>query len=106
MLSRVDRALVRGLTQGRLSRRQLLRGAGGALAGAYVGSALAACGIAGTRDTGAPADYNWSEFWNRQQVAGVLDWANWPLYIDTKQGQHPSIDEFTQRTGIKSTTSR
>ena len=101
MLSRVNRALVRGLTQGRLSRRQLLRGAGGALAGAYVGSALAACGIAGTRDTGAPADYNWSEFWNRQQVAGVLDWANWPLYIDTKQGQHPSIDEFTQRTGIK-----
>ena len=71
------------------------------MAGAYVGSVLAACGIAGTRDTGAPADYNWSEFWNRQQVAGVLDWASWPLYIDTKQGQHPSIDDFTRRTGIQ-----
>ena len=101
MLTHVNSAFVRGLTQGRLSRRQLLRGAGGAVAGAYVGSALAACGLAGTRDTGAPADYNWSEFWNRQQVAGVLDWANWPLYIDTKQGQHPSIDEFTQKTGIQ-----
>ena len=30
-----------------------------------------------------------------------LDWANWPLYIDTKHGSHPSIDEFTKQTGIQ-----
>ena len=50
-----ERALLRGLTERRLSRRGLLRGAGGALAGAYLAGALSACGIAGTRDTGAPA---------------------------------------------------
>ena len=101
MLVRMDSAFVRGLTQGRLSRRQLLRGAGGAVAGAYVGSALAACGIAGTRDTGAAADYNWSDFWNRQQVAGDPRLGQLAALHRPKQGQHPSIDEFTEKTGIQ-----
>ena len=101
MLTRVNSAFVRGLTQGRLSRRQLLRGAGGAVAGAYVGSALAACGIAGTRDTGAPADYNWSEFWNQQQVAGSSTGPTGRSTSTPTRAQHPSIDEFTQKTGIQ-----
>ena len=49
MLSRVDRALVRGLTQGRLSRRQLLRGAGGRR-----GRRLRRLRARGLRDRGHP----------------------------------------------------
>ena len=97
----VDPAFLRGITQSRFSRRRLVRGAAGIAAGAGIMSFLEACGIAGTRGTGAAEDVNWSVFWSQQRRAGVLDWANWPLYIDTQNGgDHPSIDEFTKRTGI------
>jgi spermidine/putrescine transport system substrate-binding protein len=40
-------------------------------------------------------------FWAQQDVAGTLDFANWPYYIDrTRTGDHPSLDLFTKRTGI------
>ena len=81
-----DPAFLRGLTQSRFSRRQFVRAGATAAAVAGFGSALSACGIAGTRDTGAPADFDWASFWASQQARGVLDWANWPLYIDTTHG--------------------
>jgi spermidine/putrescine transport system substrate-binding protein len=96
----LDPALLRGLTQSRLSRRQLVRAGATAAAVAGLGSVLSACGIAGTRDTGAPASFDWSSWWAKQQKHGVLDWANWPLYIDTSHGRHPSLERFTKRTGI------
>jgi spermidine/putrescine transport system substrate-binding protein len=96
----IDQALVRGLTESRFSRRSLMRGALAAGAGAGLAGALAACGVAGTRGTGAPASFDWKAWWAEQRKAGVLDWANWPLYIDTSHGEHPSIDLFTKRTGI------
>jgi spermidine/putrescine transport system substrate-binding protein len=71
-----------------------------AAAVAGLGSVLSACGIAGTRDTGAPASFDWSSWWSKQQKHGVLDWANWPLYIDTSHGRHPSLERFTKQTGI------
>ena len=40
-------------------------------------------------------------FWAQQRKAGVLDWANWPLYIDTLTRRPPSIDLFTKQTGIE-----
>ncbi len=95
-----DPAFARGLTESRFSRRRLLRTAGAGVAGAGLIGFLEACGIAGTRGTGAQ-DVNWSVFWAQQRKAGVLDWANWPLYIDSAHGgDHPSIDLFTKRTGI------
>jgi spermidine/putrescine transport system substrate-binding protein len=97
----VDPAFLRGITQARFSRRKLLRAAGAGAAGAGLMGFLDACGIAGTRGTGAE-NVNWSVFWAQQHKAGVLDWANWPLYIDSAHGgDHPSIDLFTKRTGIK-----
>src|SRR5438552_2079469 len=101
MRDEADLAFFRGLTQRRFSRRQLVRGAAAGAAGMGVMSFLEACGIAGTRGTGAAEDVNWKVFWAQQHKAGVLDWANWPLYIDTSHGTHPSIDDFTRRTGIK-----
>jgi spermidine/putrescine transport system substrate-binding protein len=97
----VEPAYLRGITQPRFSRRRLLRGAAAGLAGASMVQLLEACGIAGTRGTGAE-NVNWSVFWAQQRKAGVLDWANWPLYIDSAHGgDHPSLDLFTKRTGIQ-----
>ena len=62
---------------------------------------LSACGIAGTRDTGWEAGFDWDALVapssSRQ---GVLDFANWPLYIDRAHGTHPSLDKFEKQTGI------
>jgi len=88
------------MTQSRLSRRDFVRAGATAAAVAGLGSVLSACGIAGTRDTGAPASFDWSSWWSKQQKHGVLDWANWPLYIDTSHGRHPSLERFTKQTGI------
>ena len=96
-----DPAFLRGLTQSRLSRRELVRAGATAAAVAGLGSVLSACGIAGTRDTGAPAGFDWASWWANQRKHGVLDWANWPLYIDTSHGSHPSLELFTKQTGIQ-----
>ncbi len=94
----LDPALLRGLTQQRISRRGALRGAG--LAGAS--ALLAACGVSGTDKTKATQAPG---FWEGKTQAGVLNFANWPLYIDVEKvggkTRHPSLDQFTKQTGIK-----
>jgi spermidine/putrescine transport system substrate-binding protein len=95
-----DPAFVRGLTQARLSRRGLLKGAAAGAIGLGAGSLLSACGIAGTRDTGWSAGFDWKQWWAQQERKGTLDFANWPLYIDQAHGTHPSIDEFEKASGI------
>jgi spermidine/putrescine transport system substrate-binding protein len=72
----------------RLTRRELLRrsAAGGALLA--FPSLLAACGGGGGGTSGG-------------EVNDVLNFSNWPLYIDVKGKTHPTLDEFTKQTGIK-----
>jgi spermidine/putrescine transport system substrate-binding protein len=95
----LDPAWLRGLTMPRITRRAALRGAGLLGASAF----LAACGVEGTTDEAPQA----SGFWASQTKAGVLNFANWPLYMDQeKQGGktvYPSLQEFTKETGIKVT---
>jgi spermidine/putrescine transport system substrate-binding protein len=95
-----DPALLRGMTMPRISRRSALRGAGLLSASAV----LAACGVSGTSEKEQPHE---SGFWASQTKAGVLNFANWPLYIDVAKvgGKtvHPSLLEFTKQTGIKVT---
>jgi spermidine/putrescine transport system substrate-binding protein len=100
MRHEADLAFLRGITQSRFSRRQLVRGAAVGAAGASLVSFLEACGIGGSKGTGAE-NVDWDAFWAKQHKTGVLDWANWPYYIDTHQGDHPSLDLFTKKTGIK-----
>jgi spermidine/putrescine transport system substrate-binding protein len=100
-LNASDPALLRGLTQSRFSRRRLLEGAAAAGAGLSVAAVLEACGIAGTRDTGWETSFDWKAWWRDQSQQGVLDFANWPLYIDQAHGTHPSLDKFEKQTGIK-----
>jgi spermidine/putrescine transport system substrate-binding protein len=107
------------------TRRDVLRGLGaGALAAGSL-SLLAACEANGgpaatgptapstTGTTGAipsvsPEDeVDWDAFWAQQEVAGTLDFANWPYYIDRdRHSNHPSLELFTKRLGIEVNYSR
>ena len=49
---RIDPALLRGMTQRRLSRRDLMKAAGVGAAGVSLASFLAACGVSGTPASG------------------------------------------------------
>jgi spermidine/putrescine transport system substrate-binding protein len=73
----------------RLTRDELLRrgAAGGALL--MFPSLLAACGGGGGEGGG--------------ELKDVLNFANWPLYIDVdeKTKAYPTLEEFTKQTGIK-----
>jgi spermidine/putrescine transport system substrate-binding protein len=74
-----------------LNRRQLLqRGAAGATLLSLPGL-LAACGGGGSGGGGS------------DEVKDVLNFSNWPLYIDydEKTKKRPTLDEFTAQTGIK-----
>lgn len=99
----VDPALVRGVTEPRYTRRQALRGTGAGLASLGAAGLLSACGIAGTasKDPGGKSAADWQAWWKSQKQAKVLDFANWPLYIDTTHGKHPSLEQFTKATGIQ-----
>lgn len=92
--NRVDPALLRGLTQRRIGRRDVLRLAGMSAAGL----ALAACGVQGkgtNRATVSPAQVK--KYWAGKTRHGHVNFANWPLYMDPKR---PQLKEFTRRTGI------
>ncbi|MGN6679966.1 MAG: polyamine ABC transporter substrate-binding protein [Streptosporangiaceae bacterium] len=101
----VDPSLVRGMTQSRLSRRQMLAGAG-AGAGAFgIGAILAACGVQGTSATGGSGsgatNVGTPAWWSKQKLHKKVNFANWPYYLDVLKGKHPSLDHFTLQTGIQ-----
>ncbi|HEY0532242.1 MAG TPA: spermidine/putrescine ABC transporter substrate-binding protein [Actinoplanes sp.] len=89
-----DPSLVRGLTQSRFGRRDLLRAGGlGAL-----GMTLAACGVKGKgKPSASVAPDAIAKFWGSKTKNGHVDFANWPLYMDPK---HPELKKFTAETGI------
>jgi spermidine/putrescine transport system substrate-binding protein len=97
----IDPALLRGLTQRRLSRRSALRAGGMGLGGLSLASFLAACGAKGKGPASGPSTAGID--WNAAP-AKTLNFANWPLYIDKKKVNgkvvHPSLDMFTKDTGI------
>ncbi|MFG2334575.1 extracellular solute-binding protein [Streptomyces sp. NPDC048604] len=77
-----------------MTRRSLLRGAGGLGAATLLG----ACGVPSAyvrKDERAGPD--------RSGRDRLLDFANWPLYIDTDdedESRRPTLDSFRERTGI------
>jgi spermidine/putrescine transport system substrate-binding protein len=51
--------------------------------------------------------FDWKQWWGEQQQAGVLDFANWPYYLDRRRdNSHPSLLAFTEKTGIRVNYSR
>ncbi len=72
--------------------------AGGATSAADAGSSSSSAAT-----TSTTADVN-AAYWAAQTKTGEFNFANWPLYIDVNpnnKNDHPSIDLFTQQTGIK-----
>jgi spermidine/putrescine transport system substrate-binding protein len=105
--SQIERAIARAFRpQRRLSRRTFLRqtGRGVVIAGSALSlpSILAACGIDPTGSTGASGA---SQAPLPSAPAGLLDFANWPAYIDIDEetGDYPTLVKFTDDTGIEVT---
>jgi spermidine/putrescine transport system substrate-binding protein len=101
----LDPALLRGLTQRRYSRRDVLKYAGMGASAAF----LAACGVSGTAPkksagpSGAsPSPIDYSKYYGDGKPAGQLNFANWEDYIDVDaKGNSPTVKQFTKDTGIK-----
>jgi spermidine/putrescine transport system substrate-binding protein len=100
----LDPAIWRGLTQRRVSRRNVLRSAGAGAGALGIGAFLAACGVKGatvanhTTQSGAAGSPEW---WAKQKLHHTVNFGNWPLYLDVLNGKHPSLEHFTQTTGIQ-----
>ncbi|MDH6129155.1 spermidine/putrescine ABC transporter substrate-binding protein [Kitasatospora sp. GP82] len=96
----VRKAWERSLTSGRaaLTRRMLLR-ATVLMAGA---GSLAACGIPPAKSSaGEVSDSSVKDLSDSEKV---VDFSNWPLYIDVDEknkDRHPTLDGFTAATGVK-----
>ncbi|MEI6736720.1 MAG: twin-arginine translocation signal domain-containing protein, partial [Actinomycetes bacterium] len=89
----IDPAILRGLLSPRISRRHVLQ------AGAVAGAAsvlLPSVAEAATGDAG---------WWAGKSKTGVLNFANWPYYIDSYNGRHPSLDNLKTTKGITTTYS-
>jgi spermidine/putrescine transport system substrate-binding protein len=104
----MDPALLRGLTQRRLTRRDLLKYAGAGAGAMGLSAFLAACGVGGTSSGGSPtpsgsvAANELKKIYGDGKPAGTLNFANWEDYIDVDaKGNSPSLQQFTQQTGIK-----
>ncbi|ACY98933.1 MULTISPECIES: polyamine ABC transporter substrate-binding protein [Thermomonospora] len=94
-----DPAFLRGLTRPRLrgpvtGRRDVLRllGATGA------GLALAACGVEGQGGKQNVTQSDVQKYWEGKTKNGVLNWANWPGYMEEDRA---TLKAFTKATGIK-----
>jgi spermidine/putrescine transport system substrate-binding protein len=99
----VDLAVIRGFTQSRSSRREFLRRSAAGAGALSLSAFLAACGVQGTKQQASQKAQgkDWEAWWDKQKKQGVLDFANWPYYIDTSHGKHPSLDRFEKATGIQ-----
>lgn len=88
---------VQAIVRAQLSRRSVLRGAGGV----GIAAALAACGTGG----GTTADKPQPNVKDRSATDKVVRWANWPAYLDydDKTKKYPTLVDFTKQTGIKAT---
>jgi spermidine/putrescine transport system substrate-binding protein len=99
----VDPSVWRGLTEPRMSRRQLLGSAAGGAGALGISALLAACGVKGvTTTSGAKATggVGTAAWWKKQPSTKTVNFANWPYYIDVLKGKHPSLEHFTATTGI------
>lgn len=96
-------SLMRGMTQRRVSRRDLIKYGGATVGTLSLASILAACGGEpagpGGQTSGATVDFS-------APPGDTINFANWPLYIDsakdpdTGERIHPSLVSFTDETGI------
>jgi spermidine/putrescine transport system substrate-binding protein len=106
----IDPALLRGLTQRRFSRREVLKYAGIGAGAIGLEAFLAACGVSGSKATNSPgatpSAAELAKIYGDGTPAGILNFGNWEDYIDLDAKQKPTgpgttLDKFTKDTGIK-----
>jgi spermidine/putrescine transport system substrate-binding protein len=106
----MDPSWIRGMTQRRMSRRDLIRNAAVGAGALGISSILAACGVSGEAQTTGPTagEEGSPEWWADLKAQGPgdhINFTNWPAYIDRDfsvdgPGSRPSLYEFTKATGI------
>ncbi len=100
----IDPAIWRGLTQRRVSRRQMLASAGAGAGALGLSAFLAACGVKGATTSGhtvKAGGVGSASWWAKQKLHHTVNFGNWPYYIDVLSGKHPTLEQFTQTTGIQ-----
>ena len=98
----IDPAVMRGLTRPRLSRREVLGYGGAGVVG--LAALVSGCGVRNATlpsATAAAAGAGSPSWWAGQKLHQVVNFGNWPYYIDVLGRRHPSLDHFTRVTGIK-----
>jgi spermidine/putrescine transport system substrate-binding protein len=107
--SNVDPRVMQQILRRRLTRRNVLRGAGAGVAGFSLASLLAACGGDGGGGGGGGDGNGESGFDIDQIYAGepgdTVHFANWPFYLDQSKDSegnvfNPSLRQFQRDTGI------
>ena len=109
----IDPSIWRGLSQPRLSRRDLLRYAGLGAGAFGLAAFLEACGVkgqsaaqptaGGPSASVSPGAVGSADWWSKQTPHNVCNFANWPYYLDVYKGKHPTLEKLTEDTGIKVT---
>jgi spermidine/putrescine transport system substrate-binding protein len=94
----IDPTFWRGLTQRRMSRRDVFRIAG---LGASSSILMAGDGGAAFGSSLPNSKVGTKAWWARQKLHHKVTFANWPYYIDVAAGKHPTLQHFTQTTGVK-----
>jgi spermidine/putrescine transport system substrate-binding protein len=97
---RHDDPMFQTLVRSQLTRRTVLRGAGGV----GVAAALAACGTGDTTEPGSKAEPQ-ATVEDKSATDKVVRWANWPAYLDydEKTKNYPTLEKFQSDSGIKAT---
>ncbi len=97
---RHDDPMFQALVRSQLTRRSVLRGAGGI----GVAAALAACGTGDTTEPGSKAEPQ-ATVEDKSATDKVVRWANWPAYLDYDEDakNYPTLEKFQSASGIKAT---
>jgi spermidine/putrescine transport system substrate-binding protein len=85
------------LIEGEITRRRLLRRAGGGMIGLSLAGLLAACG----GGNGGGGDKTDNSPIPKGKISDTLNFSNWPYYIDVEGKRHPSLELFAKKYGTK-----
>ncbi|MBA3628365.1 MAG: spermidine/putrescine ABC transporter substrate-binding protein [Actinobacteria bacterium] len=89
--------IMSGISPRAVPRREMLRRIGIGAGGASMAGLLAACGVEGESEQPAAKG---KDPLSTAKVAGELNFANWPAYIDKAKGGSPTLEQFEKATDI------
>ncbi len=84
-----------------ISRREMLRRMAIGAGAVPASTLLAACGIGGTEGDRPGGSATAVDELTTTEQNGILNFANWPAYIDKARGESPTLQQFEKATDIK-----